>query len=563
MKWHQALLGESNQAEEEAQKVCDIILNDARIVALAGNPLLLTTLLFVKRWVGYLPTKKCRLYEEMIKLLLVTWNAAGHDKLDMDETEPQLAFVAYSMTVRGLQKVTKDNLTKYIIDARKAMPELLSYTKISPSQFIDQVEERSSLLIQMGFEETDNGALVPSYEFSHLSFQEYLTAKAVAESWLSDVENQGLLEVLKPHIEEAHWREVVPLAAVLSGRAAKPLIEYLVAANQRLKPNRFLDYEEDDSTPKMAETHIPLHLANCIASEVPMNQEQLESAIILTIKNHNVIERMATVNNFNSELGLDIFTTILKSKYGNNYREIVRRGLFEALEREHIYAFASAWIKIYTTENGQPTLGTLKFLLTKGNYQDKVTAVLLMMEISFDMHNHKKKPRKKYDNILSHICQLLQSDDDLLLFSSTWCCAWAGYNAADIIPHDIVPRILERLVDLWLHTKDNRALKRTISWGIYSVCFPGLKISPTEKLGDAIERHFYHPQNDNDRRAAIHLAVLTGHWTNKKISELVNQGDYPSKMSNGLSRFLVDSGFKRNHKQNSATKSKEERLTQT
>lgn len=153
LKWHQALLGESVQAEEESNKVCNIILNDTRIVSLAENPLLLTTLLFVKRWVGYLPTKKCRLYEEMIKLLLVTWNAAGHDKLDMDETEPQLAFIAYSMTVNGLQKITRDNLTRCIISARKAMPELLSYTELSPPRFIDQVEERSSLLIQMGLEQ--------------------------------------------------------------------------------------------------------------------------------------------------------------------------------------------------------------------------------------------------------------------------------------------------------------------------------------------------------------------------------------------------------------------------
>lgn len=101
LKWHQAVLGDSRQVEVDSDKLCDIIVGDARIVALAENPLLLTTLLFVKRCVGYLPTKRCRLYEEMIRLLLVTWNAAAHDKLDMDETEPQLAFVAYYMMEQG------------------------------------------------------------------------------------------------------------------------------------------------------------------------------------------------------------------------------------------------------------------------------------------------------------------------------------------------------------------------------------------------------------------------------------------------------------------------------
>lgn len=113
LKWHQAILGESDKTEADSNNVCDIILNDPRITALAENPLMLTTLLFVKRWVGYLPTKKYRLYEEMIKLLLVTWNAVAHDKLDMDETEPQLAFVAYYMTTQGQQKITRDKLEKY------------------------------------------------------------------------------------------------------------------------------------------------------------------------------------------------------------------------------------------------------------------------------------------------------------------------------------------------------------------------------------------------------------------------------------------------------------------
>ncbi len=62
LKWHQAILGDHSKAKIESNKVCDIILGDSRIITLAENPLLLTTLLFVKRWVGYLPTKKCRLY---------------------------------------------------------------------------------------------------------------------------------------------------------------------------------------------------------------------------------------------------------------------------------------------------------------------------------------------------------------------------------------------------------------------------------------------------------------------------------------------------------------------
>lgn len=144
----------------------------------------------------------------MIKLLLVTWNAAAHDKLDMDETEPQLAFVAYCMMEQGQQKITRDKLERYIIEARKELPEILDYTQVSPSKFIEQVEERSSLLIQLGYEENDLGQMTASYEFSHLSFQEYLAAKAIVKQWLPNSRNMDLLKALEPHMEEEHWREV-------------------------------------------------------------------------------------------------------------------------------------------------------------------------------------------------------------------------------------------------------------------------------------------------------------------------------------------------------------------
>lgn len=547
LKWHQALLGESSQAEEESNRVCNIILNDTRIISLAENPLLLTTLLFVKRWVGYLPTKKCRLYEEMIKLLLVTWNAAGHDKLDMDETEPQLAFVAYSMTVCGLQKITRNNLTQYIISARKAMPELLSYTELSPTRFIDQVEERSSLLIQMGLEENEAGVLVPSYEFSHLSFQEYLTAKAIAQSWLPDADNTELLQIIKAHIEEDHWQEVIPLAAVLSGRFAKPMIEYLIVENEKLKSLRFFNSDADKTDSKHQKSLTPTHLANCIASEVPMSQELLDKALALIVKNSHIIKIKVSRSNrqINSQTNLDIFTTILKSKYGNNYQKIVKWGLFEEFDEDHAYEFADCWIRIYCAENECALeQNTILSLLKNGNRQDQATAALLMMRIVFDTCKGKNKSRLETQEIFSAMWQLLQSDDPLLIFSSAWCFAWAGYEEADIIPHEMVTDIFNRLTDLWLNLQDNQPmLRRTISWCIYTICIPEINIPATETLKKAIDLYFNEPQNDFDRCAAIHLAVLSKCWTNEQTRLMLDQTKYPCRMPSTLSRFLIAKGF--------------------
>lgn len=558
LKWHQALLGESSQAEEESNRVCNIILNDTRIISLAENPLLLTTLLFVKRWVGYLPTKKCHLYEEMIKLLLVTWNAAGHDKLDMDETEPQLAFVAYSMTVHGLQKITRDSLTQYVISARKAMPELLSYTELSPTRFIDQVEERSSLLIQMGLDENEAGVLVPSYEFSHLSFQEYLTAKAIAKSWLPETDNPELLQIVKAHIEEDHWQEVIPLAAVLSGRFAKPMIEYLIVENESIKPIRFSNVDKGIADTKSQKTLTPIHLANCIASEVPMSQELLDKALMLIVKNSYIIKNMIRRINrqIDSKANLDIFTTILKSKYGNNYQKIVKRGLFENFEADHAYEFADCWIKIYCTENECALeQNTVLSLLKSGERQDRATAALLMMQIVFDVCKEKHKSKLEVHEIFPAMLQFLQSDDPLLIFSSVWCFAWAGYEEADIIPHEMVSDIFNRLIDLWLNPQDNQPmLQRTISWCIYNICIPEINIPATETFKNAIDLYFNKPQNDFDRCAAIHLAVLSNCWTNEQTKSMLNQTKYPCRMPSTLSQFLQARGFRAGTKKESGKK---------
>ena len=70
--------------------------------------------------------------------------------------------------------------------------------------------------------------MVSSYEFSHLSFQEYLTAKAVVEGWIPKADETKILDVVKEHLHEEHWKEVIPMVAVLSGRQSKEIIEFLI-----------------------------------------------------------------------------------------------------------------------------------------------------------------------------------------------------------------------------------------------------------------------------------------------------------------------------------------------
>lgn len=544
LKWHQALLGETQQAKAESKRVCEIIFSDSRITALAANPLLLTTLLFVKRWVGYLPTKKCRLYEEMIKLLLVTWNAAAHDKLDLDETEPQLAFVAYKMTTKGVQKISKPELERCIIESRKAMPELLSYTTVSPARFIDQVEERSSLIIQLGMEEDTEGRLVSSYEFSHLSFQEYMTARAIAESWLPDSESQDLFDCLKPHLEEDHWKEVIPLAAVLSGRTAKPLVEHLMEMSRQMVVSMISSRERRRMK---LETYAPLHLANCIACEVPMGQEMLEEAIAFTVKLKQPIEMQDRRRYFESS---DVFATICKSKYGSTLRMIVTRMLFEQLEPDFLYEASDLWIDIYCQEHDDGNdLDSVIQMITDDSYRNRITGALLLMINVFrhsDTLNFKKwraENAERFQILFSAALQLLRSGDLLSQFVSSWCIAWAGYNNTDIIPDGIVPEIANRLIELWVLADSPYDLKRTVSWATYSICQPNLPVADIVGVEETVERNLFNPQTEFDACAAIHLGILTGQWSKEETLKRLELNPNPMRSEYNHSRFLSEMGY--------------------
>ncbi len=546
LKWHEAILGQSKSTEIEAKKVCNIIFEDKRIVALAENPLLLTTLLFVKRWVGYLPTKKCHLYAEMIKLLLVTWNAVAHEKLDIDETEPQLAFVAYKMTLDGQQKITRDKLTEYVIASRKELPDILSYIDISPSRFIDQVEERSSLLIQYGLEEDESGNLVPSYEFSHLSFQEYLTAMAITKNWIPDAD-RTLLEIMQPHWEEEHWREIIPMVTVLAGRHAKPIIECLISCCEQSIPSYESFFRQNRTN--SAQDFAAMHLCNCIAAEAPMSADMLEKAILIAVKRKNAVNNIIYNSNFNQQTY--VYYNISKSKYGETYRDIVHRELFAYSDDNHIYSFADTWIDIYLAENQKPLhLKTIAAMLISDDSQKNIGGALLLMQFAFESLGKEdyvsSLDAQTLQTVYGKLSCMLDTTDNTTLFATTWSLAWSGYNETNLLPYDLLSTVYTKLVQLWLRNDLQPKIQRNVSWAIYNCCMLSLQknlYKQLSQLKDVILQRFAKPQNDFDKRAAFFLGILLEVWPKAIVQQHIINANEKDGTFNKLPPFLQDCGY--------------------
>lgn len=222
LKWNQVVRGDTPEVRQEAAILSKRIVGNERIFRLASNPMLLTTLLLVERRVGRLPTKRVELYEEAIQVLLETWNSRGHVQhhIDLDEARYQLSYIAYHMMTRHTNKksqiarITRSELLSLLQNARRELAELISGTE-TPSQFIQNIEHRSALLIQKGYEENSLGEREAVYEFQHLTFQEYLAAYAVTHAcYPGATENDDLISTISPHLTNPNMREVIPLIAV-------------------------------------------------------------------------------------------------------------------------------------------------------------------------------------------------------------------------------------------------------------------------------------------------------------------------------------------------------------
>lgn len=265
--WHREVVGDTEKVRSDAEQLATIIVQSDRIKRLAVNPLLLTTLLLVKRWVGSLPTRRSVLYGKAVEVLLMTWNTEGHEPIPEEEALPQLCYVASAMMLDGVQKISRPRLASLLQEARNALPTELGYVKGTVDEFIHRVEDRSSLLMMAGHD-VEDGRLVEFFEFRHLTFQEYLTARAMIEGWHPGrTERDTLVSVLKPHFDKEDWREVIPLAAVMGGKATEPFIQCLTEKVARLGV-------EDTRN-----SNIFTALVNCLADEAAARPETIRAAM--------------------------------------------------------------------------------------------------------------------------------------------------------------------------------------------------------------------------------------------------------------------------------------------
>lgn len=423
-QWHIEVNNvDSLKVREQAQKLTQDIFANNSIHTLARNPLLLTTLLVVKRTIGELPRNRAGLYEEAVRLLVKTWNVEGYGfnlaSLTERQALAQLSYVACTMLEEGIKQITQGHLYSLLHKAKEVLAEELHYITVSPEDFIEQVERRSSLLISVG---KTSRTLETIYEFRHLTFQEYLAARGyVKEQHARRPEELKLVDILSDNFTNENWSEVIPLATVLAEHKANGIVQKLITACEE-----WGDSDEDEVV--RADPHFVL--AQCLVDEVSILPKTMTAAL-------EIVAGYGEVFGEN-----DYFLAILQGKAGKEFEQIIERNYFEgddwddyteAMRQLGLNRLLQKEKGLYSLLQDREEIDSIITELNSSDIKRKISAGMLIVALGYELFSvyEQEEPNMQpaqARRLRAGLNTLLVAGSAPAAYTAAWALAWAGKN---------------------------------------------------------------------------------------------------------------------------------------
>ncbi|MCG6869750.1 MAG: NACHT domain-containing protein, partial [Gammaproteobacteria bacterium] len=213
-QWHRLVaigqMGPGETAETSAvnhtRQLLEAIERNDRVRELAINPLMLTVIALIHRDRVKLPDRRAELYQEAVDVLLGKWDEARgiqeplvlNDRpFDISDRRLVLQHVALTLHEKAVKEIDCEPLRELLSGQLDTDATDAREREAMASRFLSVIQERTGLLIARA-EDT--------YAFSHLTFQEYLAALAIAG-------RDDYVEYSLRHTADEWWREVILLAA--------------------------------------------------------------------------------------------------------------------------------------------------------------------------------------------------------------------------------------------------------------------------------------------------------------------------------------------------------------
>ena len=218
------------RAKEKADDLIAQIQANAGIRTLAANPLLCTIIGLIRRQGATLPTIRVELYKLCIDTFIFNWElqkrrrADQQNSLDKDQTQAVLEEIALHLHERCADNRASHEQLAQVICEFLVKEKGLNSTDAAhkAEQLLNLIRDVSGLLIDRGNAE---------YGFFHLTFQEYLTARAITRR------RKDIDRYLGKHLFEPRWREVIRLAAAHQGmKDAETGSEFIAAIRRHPHP---------------------------------------------------------------------------------------------------------------------------------------------------------------------------------------------------------------------------------------------------------------------------------------------------------------------------------------
>lgn len=253
-KWFEAKqpVAEPKIAGEELTAKAQLFLKKLEanrpIKELASNPLLLTMLCLVFEERARFPSNRAELYQEGADILLEKWDAQRqierdeiYKELSSQRKQDLLGRIALAAFEEGVYFFKKQELERQIADyidsllGNQADAEVL---QLDSEAVLQSIERQHGLLVQRARN---------IYSFSHLTFQEYFTAREI----IGAADREQALSKLVDRIYLSRWREVFLLSCGIAPNADELLQRMKqkidTAIDTDVKIHKFLAWVEDKS----------------------------------------------------------------------------------------------------------------------------------------------------------------------------------------------------------------------------------------------------------------------------------------------------------------------------